>query len=644
MCGIAGGRAFAPGFRVDADAIGGMCDAIAHRGPDDAGTEHFARQGVGLGHRRLAIVDLSPAGHNPMPNEDHTMWITFNGEIYNHGALRADLERRGHVYRSHTDTETVLHLYEELGPRCVERLEGMFAFAIWDGRRDELFLARDRLGVKPLYYATPPGGFLFASEAKGLLAHPRMTADMDVDAFHDYLTFAFSPPPRTLFAGISKLAAAERMTVRRDGSIAKDTYWTPFSSTCADEVAGMTEAEQVDRVRDLLRTSIRDRMMSDVPYGVFLSGGVDSSANVALMSELSSEPVRTYSTAPKGHAKYDELSHARVVAEKFGTDHHEILIDEDDLEGFLPELMAFQDEPTADWTAIPQHFVTKLARDDGTIVVQVGEGADELFHGYKGYVDHRRFVVPFQRLPALARRPIGRGALAFSQRTGRGIRHGEALYEAARSPQPYWGGALCFRGPLKERIAPGTAGRPPSLDVVERIWAEGEAAGADLFQLMTYLELKQRLSELLLMRLDKITMLSSVEGRDPFLAPPLVEFVMALSPAMKHRDGTGKWVLKEAMRGLLPDAILDRPKQGFGTPMAEWLRGDFGRRAQAAVRGSSLAERGLLDYDEIDRLFAAHAAGRADFSYHLFNLYSISVWHDHWIAGARKKPPLSRVA
>jgi asparagine synthase (glutamine-hydrolysing) len=647
MCGIAGGRAFAPSFRVDPAAIGPMCDAIEHRGPNGAGVEHFPRHGVGLGHRRLAIIDLSPAGRNPMSNEDGTVWITFNGEIYNHAALRADLERRGHVYRSRTDTETVLHLYEEEGPRCVERLEGMFAFAIWDARRDELFLARDRLGVKPLYVTRQPGGFLFGSEAKALLAHPAVRAELDEAAFHDYLTFAFSPPPRTLFAGIEKLAPAQRMTVRADGTVVQDTYWTPLNGARIAEVRAMSEDEQVDELRGLLRESIGQRMMSDVPYGVFLSGGVDSSANVALMAEQSSAPVRTFSTAPKGHAKYDELSYARLVAERFGTDHHEIVIDEADLAGFLPELVEFQDEPTADWTAIPQHFVTKLARDSGTIVVQVGEGADELFHGYKGYADHRRFVVPFQRwVPPVLRRPAGRAALGVTSRTGRGIRHGEALYDAAHSPQPYWGGALCFRGPGKDRIAPRSRLHRPWSDVVERVWREGRATcpDADLFQLMSYLELKQRLSELLLMRLDKITMLSSVEGRDPFLAPRLVEFALALPPSMKHRDGVGKYALKRAMRGLLPDAVLDRPKQGFGTPMAEWLRGEFGREARAQVRGSSLADRGLLDYDEIDRLFAAHAAGRADFSYHLFNLYSISVWHDRWIAGARKKPDLRRVA
>src|SRR3954468_8524413 len=423
MCGICGILATSDAFACDEETVARVCDVIAHPGPDDAGSWSRPDQGIALGHRRLSIVDLSPAGHNPMPNEDGSVWITFNGEIYNHLELRSELERKGHVYRSHTDTETILHLYEEEGPRCVERMNGMFAFAIWDRRRGELFLARDRLGVKPLLYAQVPGGFLFASEAKGILAHPSFRAELDEEAFHHYLTFAFAPPPLTMFKNMRKLAPAERMVVAADGSTRSDIYWDPLSSELAAEVRSMSEKEITDRLRDLLRDSIRQRMMADVPYGVFLSGGVDSSTNVALMAELTDEPVRTYSTAPRGHEKYDELQYANVIAKQFKTDHHEVIVDEADLFGFLPELMHFQDEPTSDWTSVPQHFVTKLARDDGTIVVQVGEGADEIFHGYRGYHTHRKVVVPFQRLPRSVRRPIGRAALGATQRSGRGVRH-----------------------------------------------------------------------------------------------------------------------------------------------------------------------------------------------------------------------------
>jgi asparagine synthase (glutamine-hydrolysing) len=639
MCGIAGILGLCESFPVGEEIVRRMSDTLAHRGPDDSGSWHQASGRVALGHRRLSIVDLSPAGHQPMSNEDGSVWITYNGEVYNHGALRAELEAKGHRYRSNTDTESIVHLYEEEGRRCVERLEGMFAFGIWDARRRELFLARDRVGVKPLCYATLPGGILFASEIKALLAHPSFAAELDTEALFHYLTFAFAPTPQTLFKGVRKLAPAERMTIAADGAIDRDIYWRPLGPELVQRVAEMSEAEMEEHLLSLLRGSIAKRMMSDVPFGVFLSGGLDSSTNVALMSELTGAPVRTFSTAPRGHPKYDELEPARLVARHFGTDHHEIVVQESDLEAFLPELVENQDEPLADWTCIPQHFVSRLARESGTPVVQVGEGADELFHGYKGYADHRRYVIPFQRyLPTTAQRIAARGVLAAARRAGRGIRHAEALADAARSPLPYWGGSICFRGALKQEIL--GAEMPAygdSLGLIEPLWAEvqNDCPGADLLQRMTYVELKQRLSELLLQRLDRIAMLSSVEGREPFLDHELVEFAIALPPRMKHRDGTGKYILRRAVREILPAEILSRPKQGFGTPMVEWLRGPFGRQAQESVARSSLIEAGALRAAPLDRLFEEHIAGRADRSYQLWNVYTACMWHDRWIAGIR---------
>jgi asparagine synthase (glutamine-hydrolysing) len=374
--------------------------------------------------------------------------------------------------------------------------------------------------------------------------------------------------------------------------------------------------------------------MSDVPFGVFLSGGLDSSTNVALMAEHTSEPIRTFSTAPKDDDRHDELNYARIVAEHYGTDHHEVVIDEGDFEAFLPELIHHQDEPAADWTAVPQHFVSKLARDTGTIVVQVGEGADEIFHGYKGYATHRRVVQPFQRVPRGLRRGLARGIAAGTRRSGRGVRHGEALLDAARSSVPYWGGALCFRGDLKEAVLSDGLHYPDTLTLSEDLWheAEREHPGADVFQKISYVELKQRLPELLLARLDRIAMASSVEGRDPFLDHDVVEFAFALPGRMKYRKGEGKHILRQAMRGTLPDIVLDRPKQGFGTPMDDWMRGPFGERARETVRRSGLVEEGLLDGDRVDELFRSHLAG-GDWTYHLWNVYNASAWYDHWIAG-----------
>ena len=637
MCGICGIVGLTDGFPVSEELVRRMNDTLVHRGPDAEGALHRREDRVALGHRRLSIVDLSAAGRQPMSNEDGTVWITYNGEVYNHAALRVELEAKGHVYRSNTDTESIVHLYEEEGPRCGERLDGMFAFAIWDARRRELFLARDRVGVKPLYYTRLAGGMLFASEVKALLAHPSLVPELDEEALFHYLTFAFAPAPLTLFKGVRKLAPAERMTVRADGSTHSEIYWSPFNGDVAREVAQMSEAEMERRVLDLLRGSIAKRMMSDVPFGVFLSGGLDSSTNVALMSELVSQPVRTFSTAPVGHPKYDELQAARLVARRYDTDHHEVLLDERDLEAFIPELIDKQDEPLSDWTCIPQHFVSRLAHESGTPVVQVGEGADELFHGYKGYADHRRYFVPFQRhLPPPARRATARVAVAMTGRLGRGVRHAEALSDAARSPLPYWGGSICFRGKLKQEVVGfPAAAYNDSLKLIERLWADAEAAdpSADLFQKMTYVELKQRLSELLLQRLDRIAMLSSVEGREPFLDHELVQFAMALPPRMKHRNGQGKYVLRQAVRDILPAEILNRPKQGFGTPMVEWLRGPFGQRAQETVRRSTLIERGALELAPVNRLFEEHRAGRLDWSYHLWNVYNVCAWHDRWVAG-----------
>lgn len=638
MCGMCGIVAFGDSFDASARTVEAMAETLAHRGPDDAGAAAWGR--VAFGHRRLSIVDLSPAGHNPMPNEDRTVWITYNGEVYNHAALRAELEAKGHVYRSSTDTETILHLYEEEGPRCVERLHGMFALAIHDTRTGTVFLARDRLGIKPLYYSRQPGGLVFGSEIKALLEHPAITPDLDVDAFFQYLTFVCTPAPSTMFAGIEKLAPAERMTVHADGRIDRDRYWTPFDDHAAREAASLSDEEAKERLLELLRASIGKRMMSDVPFGVFLSGGVDSSTNVALMSELMTDPVRTFSIGFKEHEAYNELEYARQISRRYGTDHHETIIGWEDLASFLPELIHHQDEPIADPVCVPLYYVSKLARDNGTIVVQVGEGSDELFHGYDLYVQaarfRRRFWEPAQRFPAGLRDLGGRAVTGLAKRVGRGEVHALKFREAADGRLPFWGGAICWQGELKDRIvAPAhrNGRHPDPYDVVTRLWGEAPD-DADLLQKMTYLELKNRLAELLLMRVDKMTMATSVEARVPFLDHELVEFALALPERMKVRDGEGKWLLKHAVADtLLPRDIVFRKKQGFGAPVAEWFKGELGKRAQRQIRESSLAERGLLDYDAIDDLWATHRSGPVNWSFHLWNLYNVSAWHDQWIAG-----------
>jgi asparagine synthase (glutamine-hydrolysing) len=639
MCGMCGILATANGFAVGEDLVSAMRDTMVHRGPDDAGSWFSPEDRIALGARRLAIIDLSAAGHQPMSNEDGTVWIAYNGEVYNHEALRAELEAKGHVYRSHADTETIVHLFEEEGPRCVERLQGMFAFAIWDSRKRELFLARDRLGVKPLYFAQLPGGLIFGSEIKALLEHPALTPDLDEEAFFHYLTFVSTPAPLTMFKGVSKLAPAERMLVRANGKTSREIYWSPLSGDAAAQVGSMSEAEMQERLLELLRGSVRKRMMSDVPFGVFLSGGVDSSTNVALMSELMDEPVRTFSIGFAEHDQYNELEYARAVARQFGTDHHEVIIDSSDLEDFLPEMIYHQDEPIADWVCVPLHFVSKLARSTGTIVVQIGEGSDELFHGYQNYIDQvrfrRRYWEPVQRVPRPLRTGVSWATSALARRIGRGYMHADFIADAASGRLPFWGGAISYKGEMKDRVLANGGRSPDSYEIVERLWAEAERdhPGSDLLQKMTYLELKQRLAELLLMRVDKMTMANSVEGREPYLDHKLVEFALALPPEMKVRNGVGKYLLKKAVADLLPPGITYRPKQGFGAPVSEWFRGDLGKRARREIRDSSLAERGLIDYDSVEWLWQAHLAGRGNWSFQLWNLYNVSAWHDYWVAG-----------
>lgn len=635
MCGI---MAFSDAFASSEALVVEMRDTMTHRGPDDGGSWCSPDGKIAFGHRRLSIVDLSSAGHQPMPNEDGSIWITYNGEIYNHAPLRRELEAKGHRYRSHTDTETILHLYEEEGPRCIERLQGMFAFAIWDERRRELFLARDRLGIKPLYYARLPGGFVFASEIKALLRHPAIVPDLDEEAFSHYLTFMCTPAPLTLFAGIRKLAPSQRMIVRPDGSIHTETYWTPFSADAARETAAMDEAAATGRLLELLRASIKKRMMADVPFGVFLSGGVDSSTNVALMSELMDDPVRTFSVAFKEYEQYNELDYARQIAQRYQTDHHEVMIDSQDLESFIPELIYHQDEPIADWVCVPLYFVSKLARDSGTIVVQIGEGADELFHGYRWFAWHSQFERRYGRVLRRLPRPVGRGisrsGTAVSRRLGRGEARAQALASAAEGRLSFWGGAIVYQGDIKDQLLAKNGVDADSYRWVEETWREAEQVRPrpDLLQKMTYLELKRRLPELLLMRVDKMTMATSVEARVPFLDHELVEFAMALPERMKINGGVGKYILKKGVESLLPHDLIFRRKQGFGAPVAEWFRDDFGVRAQRQIRESSLAERGLLDYDVVDGLWEQHRNG-ANWGKHLWNLLNVSVWHDYWIAG-----------
>ena len=643
MCGICGVFEFGGGAGgVEEKTLLRMRDTMTHRGPDDAGIHISPDRRVGLAHRRLSIVDLSPAGRQPMSNEDGTVWITFNGEIYNHAKLRPGLEAKGHVYRSRTDTETLLHLYEEEGPDFVRRLEGMFALAIWDARRRELLLVRDRIGVKPLYYTVLPGAVLFASEIKAILEHPRVSRRIDLAAFYHYLTFIASPAPRTLFQGVHKLPPATRVIIDGRGTIRSESWWDPMDAPPEEGARYEDEDFCADRVRDLLTKSIEKRMMADVPFGVFLSGGLDSSANVALMARIMDRPVRTFSVGFTDHPEHNEFTYARKVAQLFKTDHHEVQIGWRDLLDFMPDLIFHQDEPIADWVCVPLHYVARLARQSGTIVVQVGEGSDEQFFGYDHYLrmyrNQARFVKPMMGLPRALRALAYHAARGLATLLRRGGERLDLLRSVAHDETFFWGGAIAWREAEKRRLLPAAVLRRidglSSHDVVLGIdrTARSRIKDHDFGKRMIYLELKNRLAELLLMRVDKITMASSIEARVPFLDHALVEFTMRMSTDLKIRHGQSKYILKKAMTGILPDEIIHRPKQGFGAPIKEWLRGDLYGPARSGVMNSRLREEGLLDYAHVESLFQAHRSGTRDHSWHLWTLYNLSGWYDHWIA------------
>jgi asparagine synthase (glutamine-hydrolysing) len=612
---------------------------MTHRGPDAEGL--WVRQpapDVGFGHRRLSIVDLSEHGRQPMFNEDGTVVVTFNGEIYNHELLRADLERRGHRFKSRCDTEVLVHLYEEYGPAMVQRLVGMFAFGIWDEREQRLLLARDRLGIKPLYFLQDGDTFAFASEIKALLPLLRRR-EIDPVALSHYLTFVAVPPPRTLFAGIEKLAPAQTMVVTRDGAQAPERYWDPI------EHRDQFEADDVDWAAELrfrLERSIDRRMMSDVPVGVFLSGGVDSSTNVALMSELVDHPINTFSIGFRDAEQFNEFQYARRVAEQYGTEHHEVMIDSDDLWRFMPDLVYHQDEPIADPVCVPLYFVAKLAKDSGVTVVHVGEGADELFAGYPTYVEAHGIATGqwarFRSLPAPVRAAAAWSATqALAGRPGWDT-HREALRRGGQSDgRLWWGGAVAFYELGLERVTTGELRR--QLDgeaprsVVAGIARDAAGAGArDELDELIYQDLRLRLPELLLMRVDKLTMANAVEARVPFLDHEVVELAMAMPLGEKIKDGIGKHVLKRAVSDLLPEDLLWRPKQGFGTPVSQWFRGPLADELSERLEHSAIHELGYLNQDEVRQIVELHRSGRAERSFQLWNLLNLAVWYDHWIA------------
>ena len=639
MCGICGVWEYGAGEgRVDTGLVRHMRDVMTHRGPDDAGELIFDEGRGGFGFRRLSIVDLSAAGNQPMPGCTDRVWLVFNGEIYNHAKLREGLEQRAHRYTSHTDSETILHLYEERGPDFVNDIEGDFAIAIWDADRERLVLARDRAGVKPLYFHQQNGRFIFASEIKAILEHPSVTADVNEEELYHYLTFLTTPAPQTLFAGIQKLPAGHMLVVERNGEARLTRYWDALPPP---EMLNCSEAEHQERILDLLRDSIRKRMMADVPFGVFLSGGVDSSANVALMSELMTQSVRTFTVGFHDNEELNELESARAISKLFGTDHHEVIIGRDEMQRFLPELVFHQDEPIADPVCIPLYYVAKLARETGTIVVQVGEGSDELFGGYDWFRSYLRIEERFwrhaERAPLAARRAAAAVAQPIVEKTFKKRMSSELVRRLGANESLFWGGVAVFGETMKTSLlSEDMRSRSNGVDThaIVKQYLDTIASArpqSDYAARMTYLELKLRLPELLLMRVDKLTMATSVEARVPFLDHHLIEYAMGLPRELKVKGKTGKHILKRALESILPHDLLYQPKRGFGAPTREWFRGPRGEELIARLMNSPIRARNYFDYDFIQRIADEHQRGTNDWSANLWCLLNLSLWYDRWI-------------
>jgi len=642
VCGICGIFNYAgTNFEVTTELITDMRDTMIHRGPDDAGIYISPDRKLGLGHRRLSIIDLSAMGCQPMCNEDGSVWIIYNGEIYNHQKLRKELEAKGHHYKSHTDTESILHLYEERGPDCVNDLEGMFAFAIWDNKKKRMLFARDRIGKKPLYYAIQDGQLIFASEIKAILKHPRIKREIDTTALYHYLTLYVTPAPMTLFEGINKLPPGYIMVCDKDGNIQQEQYWDAIVQTPTEDYP---EVYYIEEIRRLLSESIEKRMMSDVPFGVFLSGGIDSSTNVALMARLMNRPVDTFSVGFKDQPAYNEFNYARQIATEFKTNHHEVTIDQHDLMDYVPEMVYHQDEPLADWVCVPLYYVSKLARNNGTIVIQIGEGSDEIFFGYDGYMTYlniyNTYWKPYMKTPGALRRAVYSLASPLSPLIGRGPGLKELLRCAASGEELFWGGAIAFSEVQKKKLMSDSGNWQGlnSFNIVKQPLAkiDSQKPGADFMERMTYLELKHRLPELLLMRVDKVTMSTSVEGRAPYLDQKLVEFAMGIPAKFKVRNGQTKYILKKAVEGIIPDNIIYRKKQGFAAPVKEWFTGELGRYMTDSVLNSRLRERQFFDYTFIENMLKKQRYGKSDNSTRLWTLFNLSRWYDCWIEEDRK--------
>lgn len=620
-----------------------MRDVIRHRGPDDEGL--FIDRNVGLGHRRLSIVDVA-AGHQPMTNEDDTLHIVYNGEIYNHADFREWLEARGHVYKTHCDTETVLHLYEEHGVDCVQHLRGMFAFAIWDQRKQELFIARDRLGVKPLYYFHADDGSLyFGSEIKTLFAADALKPELNYAALPDYLANHAPSGETTLFQGVKRLLPGHTL-LWRDGKIDIKRYWDVSFVKAKDE--GFSDDDYVEQWSELFRTSVRLRLMADVPLGMFLSGGIDSSAIAAVMSGMVDAPIKTFSVAFR-EREANELEYARLVSDKFKTDHHEVIVSPEDFFGALPKLIWHEDEPLAHPSSVALYFVSNLAAQNVKVVL-TGEGSDELLAGYARYkktIFNLAFGARYQSFTTAGIRKTiqsGIAGMASSSKVRQKLSRTflalpadiESIYfdNFAVFPRSMHGSLLT--GEASERV-----GQNDPYAEVRNLLERTDAKS--LLDRLLYADIKTYLHELL-MKQDQMSMATSLESRVPFLDHKLVEFTASLPERLKLRGWTTKYVLRQSMKNVLPEAILSRSKMGFPVPIGTWFRGPYSSVIDEYVLSDRALSRGIFEPDFVRDLARRHQTGGENHDERLWALVNFEMWQRRFFDGVDAESPITREA
>jgi asparagine synthase (glutamine-hydrolysing) len=616
ICGVAGGDPARGRELVDR-----MCAAMEHRGPDDAGS--VQHDGATLGIRRLAIIDLE-GGHQPMHNEDSTVWVVQNGEIFNYRELRDELVAAGHRFATQSDSEVLVHGWEEWGDGLVPRLNGQFAFAIHDHRRRLLFLARDRVGIKPLHYAVDGERLVFASELKALLRDPALRKGVDETALDEYLAYEFVPSPRSIIRGISKLRPGHTLTWSLGAHEPElRRYWEP--SLNVDGSGAVDVEAECARLRDVLRESVRKELVSDVPLGVFLSGGIDSSAVAAMMTQVGGD-VKTFSVG-FAERSFDESGHARQVARHLGTEHHELTLEPSMLLGLVPRLSTLLDEPLGDASIIPTYLLSVFTR--GHVKVALGgDGGDELFAGYPSLQAHR-LAGYYMRAPALVRRglvepmvrrlPVSRDNLSFDFRAKRFV--AGAGHPVAERHQRWMGSFT-----NEERAAVLVS--PSRLNGVD-----DEYRSLDPLNQALMIDMRLYLENDILVKLDRASMMASLEGRVPLLNNDFVGFATGLPLSMKLRGLRSKWLLKRALRGVLPDRILDRPKKGFGIPVAEWFRGPLREQMLSVLSPEAIKRDGFFKPGGVQALVDDHLAGRRDNRKQLWTLFAFQLWHEGYAAG-----------